>query len=461
MSEGSIPVSREPERGESGTVSNKKGAKVESKTDTMSKSDPAPPSRVAPFIPDCAVCLQSCIHPVELPCHHVFCFLCMKGASTQYRRCALCRQEIPQDFFSSPKLLYLQEEERAEEEEVEEARTAVAKESEESYTWFYEGRNGWWEYEERTKAELEDSYRANKRTFELLIAGYVYVIDLDSMLQYRRSDPSRRRRIKRDLVSAPKKGIAGLKIKVKREENSVARQVDGAEEEKDSGGAVGGAAPPLTNSRALQSKTVKPENETLSSGDSGKKGTDSPESSSNPNINLGNSISDETVYEVMRNSSPHQTTDQSPASYSYNTSSPANTSPPVYTMPSRPRRRPANESPTNPDSQSGRDSPGTSADPPPYDPSASPSLPVLHQRTHSAPETRSVGRPRFPAPQAPPRVQASAAQSSEQQAGTAMGSAVSGTSQEPINPTHLESSVNVRSTTQTRQRQTRRRVHEV
>ena len=31
------------------------------------------------------------------------------------------------------------------------------------------------------------------------------------MLQYRRNDPSRRRRIKRDVASAPKKGVAGLR----------------------------------------------------------------------------------------------------------------------------------------------------------------------------------------------------------------------------------------------------------
>ena len=32
---------------------------------------------------ECAVCLQTCIHPVQLPCRHIFCFLCVKGVSTQ------------------------------------------------------------------------------------------------------------------------------------------------------------------------------------------------------------------------------------------------------------------------------------------------------------------------------------------------------------------------------------------
>ena len=27
---------------------------------------------------ECAVCLQKCVHPVRLPCTHIFCFLCVK-----------------------------------------------------------------------------------------------------------------------------------------------------------------------------------------------------------------------------------------------------------------------------------------------------------------------------------------------------------------------------------------------
>ena len=97
------------------------------------------------------------------------------------------------------------------------------------YAWFYEGRNGWWQYEERTNVELEESYRKKLRTFELLIAGFVYTIDLDNMVQMRRSDPSRRRRIKRDLVSAPKKGIAGLKFAQQQQKTDVASAGAGRE----------------------------------------------------------------------------------------------------------------------------------------------------------------------------------------------------------------------------------------
>ena len=49
---------------------------------------------------------------------------------------------------------------------------------------------------------------------ELLIAGSLYIIDFEHMLQYRRNDPSRRRRIKRDQASGPKKGVAGLRLDV-------------------------------------------------------------------------------------------------------------------------------------------------------------------------------------------------------------------------------------------------------
>lgn len=76
---------------------------------------------------ECAVCLQPCVHPAQLPCGHIFCFLCVKGIANQSKRCAMCRQEIPRDFIEQPKLL----------------KTPEASESfEDGYQWFYEGRNG-------------------------------------------------------------------------------------------------------------------------------------------------------------------------------------------------------------------------------------------------------------------------------------------------------------------------------
>ncbi|XP_076032865.1 uncharacterized protein LOC143020371 [Oratosquilla oratoria] len=154
---------------------------------------------------ECAVCLQKCVHPVKLPCSHIFCFLCVKGVANQSKRCAMCRQEIPADFLDNPTLLSALE---AEKQDTHDG----------GYQWFYEGRNGWWQYDERTSSELENAYKCSQRACEVLIAGFLYVIDFDNMIQLRRNDPSRRRRIKRDLSSIPKKGVAGIKLKSQLEE---------------------------------------------------------------------------------------------------------------------------------------------------------------------------------------------------------------------------------------------------
>ncbi|XP_066998166.1 E3 ubiquitin-protein ligase rnf146 [Anabrus simplex] len=153
-----------------------------------------------PSIPECAVCLQTCVHPAQLPCGHIFCFLCVKGVANQSKKCAMCRQEIPSDYLEKPQLV---------------DTSLFEKENsgfDDGYQWFYEGRNGWWQYDERTSRELENAYKRGERICELLIAGFLYVADFDAMLQLRRNDPSRRRRIKRDLATIPKKGVAGLRL---------------------------------------------------------------------------------------------------------------------------------------------------------------------------------------------------------------------------------------------------------
>ena len=78
--------------------------------------DPPPPpdppsssssaSSSSSSILECPVCLQTCVHPVQLPCNHIFCFLCVKGVlANQRRRCALCRKDIPPEFLDNPKLV--------------------------------------------------------------------------------------------------------------------------------------------------------------------------------------------------------------------------------------------------------------------------------------------------------------------------------------------------------------------
>ncbi|XP_023285711.1 E3 ubiquitin-protein ligase rnf146-like [Seriola lalandi dorsalis] len=160
--------------------------------------------------PECAICLQICVHPVRLPCCHVFCFLCVKGASWHSKRCALCRQEVPEDFLERPVLLSL--------EELKAAAAGVNRSggtgggSRGDYAWYYEGHNGWWQYDERTSRELEEAFAKGRKSTEMLIAGFLYVADLENLVQYRRNEHGRRRKIKRDAVDIPKKGVAGLRL---------------------------------------------------------------------------------------------------------------------------------------------------------------------------------------------------------------------------------------------------------
>ncbi|XP_041843230.1 E3 ubiquitin-protein ligase rnf146-like [Melanotaenia boesemani] len=189
---GSLPSSKKGGSGGGGS-----GNSAESSCPGSSGSSPAL------SVPECAICLQSCVHPVQLPCHHVFCFLCVKGASWQSKRCALCRQEVPDDFLERPTLLSPEELK---------ASAGGRGGATSDHAWYYEGRNGWWQYDERTSRELEDAFSKGKKTAEMLIAGFLYVADLENMVQYRRNEHGRRRKMKRDVLDIPKKGVAGLRL---------------------------------------------------------------------------------------------------------------------------------------------------------------------------------------------------------------------------------------------------------
>ncbi|XP_064847281.1 E3 ubiquitin-protein ligase rnf146-like [Oncorhynchus masou masou] len=184
-------------------------SKVEDGGDACTGDSPTSPKPSANPLPECAICLQTCVYPVRLPCCHIFCFLCVKGASWHSKRCALCRQEVPEDFLEHPTLLSP--------EELKAAATggrggAGPSNAGRDTAWYYEGRNGWWQYDERTSRELEDALAKGRKRAEMLIAGFLYVADLENMVQYRRNEHGRRRRMKRDMVDIPKKGVAGLRL---------------------------------------------------------------------------------------------------------------------------------------------------------------------------------------------------------------------------------------------------------
>ncbi|KAI4471790.1 hypothetical protein MML48_1g14265 [Holotrichia oblita] len=147
---------------------------------------------------ECAVCLQTCIHPAQLPCGHIFCFLCIKGIANQSKKCAMCRQEIPRDFIEHPNLLRM------------ESIPETSSNYDGTYQWFYEGRNGWWRYDDRTSEDIEQAFEMKLNQFQILICGELYIIDLDAKVQYPKRDPCRKRSIKRDIRETPCKGVAGI-----------------------------------------------------------------------------------------------------------------------------------------------------------------------------------------------------------------------------------------------------------
>ena len=78
-------------------------------------------------------------------------------------------------------------------------------------TWFYEGKNGWWNFDERNAHEIEESFfKKVQNNFQILICGKLYTIDFKKMVQYRVDGSGRVRRIKRDYSDSISKGVAGL-----------------------------------------------------------------------------------------------------------------------------------------------------------------------------------------------------------------------------------------------------------
>lgn len=73
---------------------------------------------------------------------------------------------------------------------------------------------GWWAYELRSAEELEEHFQSDPNSsFELLISGNLYCVDLSTMKQFRKGDSHRRRSIKRETLAQSKfwvKGVAGI-----------------------------------------------------------------------------------------------------------------------------------------------------------------------------------------------------------------------------------------------------------
>jgi len=158
---------------------------------------------------ECSVCLEPPLHPVTLPCGHMFCFLCAKGLTRQggvRGSCSLCRQDIPDNFLDNSQVISG----ALDDVDSQELAPSTSGQQQQTWSWFYEGRNGWWRFEERCNEDLETTYLSGEQSLETIICGQLYVIDFVRMEQYQKNYPTRKRKIKRDLKTSDSKGIAGL-----------------------------------------------------------------------------------------------------------------------------------------------------------------------------------------------------------------------------------------------------------
>ncbi|XP_055350471.1 E3 ubiquitin-protein ligase rnf146-like [Paramacrobiotus metropolitanus] len=185
---------------------------------------------VKPEDPDieCCICVEPALHPVKLPCSHVFCFLCIKGVCATDYSCPLCRKKIPKSAIDKPKLLDKDLKVKGKKRKAKDKSSNKRRKSQTSTSgdspsapdksdsiviWFYEGKNGWWRYDERTEQLIDQAVADGKSSLEALIAGNIYVLDLAGKVQMLKSNPNIKRNIKQDTLSADCKGIAGLLIK--------------------------------------------------------------------------------------------------------------------------------------------------------------------------------------------------------------------------------------------------------
>ncbi|ODM86897.1 hypothetical protein Ocin01_19787 [Orchesella cincta] len=129
--------------------------------------------------------------PVQLPCGHLFCYMCIKGVFlNQNSGCPMCRGVIPITVLTNPVL----------KEDPDQLSKGVKLAN--GPEWMVAIRRK--DYERAGKA-----FRNNQQTCQLVLAGHIYVVDFTQMIQYRLTDVNAVRRIKHG-TNQPVKGVAGI-----------------------------------------------------------------------------------------------------------------------------------------------------------------------------------------------------------------------------------------------------------
>lgn len=134
----------------------------------------------------CDVCYDLLQYPVNLPCSHIFCFLCIKGAYFNNKLCPMCRAPIPDHIIKRPQVTKTSDSKNSSRSSRSDSLRSNSKKTEKadesSIFWCYESRREnktWWKYDARTCTELETFYQQyltdiDKTFHDLQIAGEMY-----------------------------------------------------------------------------------------------------------------------------------------------------------------------------------------------------------------------------------------------------------------------------------------------
>lgn len=148
---------------------------------------------------ECPICYEIMDLTYETPCHHQFCYLCLKTSYIlQNRKCPLCRGDLPVDLCNN----------------------AILKDNIEipSICWAYSGRKGgMWYYDITSNEIIEEAYQKfllnnENKKIKMIILGKTYNVNFSKMIQ--KGDNGSRKIFRldsnKDIVNV--KGIAGLRI---------------------------------------------------------------------------------------------------------------------------------------------------------------------------------------------------------------------------------------------------------